>query len=36
MFVSHPTVVTHLTHCYQKLDMSARDQLAEVLASDPS
>ena len=32
LFVSHPTVVTHLGHCYQKLDIAPRDQLAQVLA----
>jgi DNA-binding CsgD family transcriptional regulator len=36
LFVSHPTVVTHLTHCYQKLDISSRDQLSDALGSDPS
>jgi ATP/maltotriose-dependent transcriptional regulator MalT len=31
LFVSHPTVVTHLSHCYQKLDISSRDQLPGAL-----
>ena len=34
LFVSHPTVVTHLGHCYQKLDIRSRDQLAQALAGD--
>jgi ATP/maltotriose-dependent transcriptional regulator MalT len=34
LFVSHPTVVTHLGHCYQKLNISSRDQLAQALAGD--
>lgn len=32
LFVSQPTVVTHLSHCYQKLDINSRDQLAAALA----
>jgi ATP/maltotriose-dependent transcriptional regulator MalT len=32
LFVSHPTVVTHLGHCYQKLNIRSRDQLAQALA----
>ena len=36
LFVSHPTVVTHLGHCYQKLDISSRDQLPAALVSDPT
>jgi DNA-binding CsgD family transcriptional regulator len=32
LFVSHPTVVTHLSHCYQKLDISSRDQLPAALS----
>jgi DNA-binding CsgD family transcriptional regulator len=35
LFVSHPTVVTHLSHCYQKLNISSRDQLASALATPP-
>jgi DNA-binding CsgD family transcriptional regulator len=31
LFVSHPTVVTHLGHVYQKLDISSREQLAGAL-----
>jgi DNA-binding CsgD family transcriptional regulator len=34
LFVSHPTVVTHLGHCYQKLNIRSRDQLAQALAGD--
>jgi DNA-binding CsgD family transcriptional regulator len=33
LFVSHPTVVTHLSHCYQKLDIRSREQLAAALAA---
>jgi|SRR5215207_9340345 len=33
LFVSHPTVVTHLGHCYQKLNISSREQLAGALAT---
>ena len=33
LFVSHPTVVTHLSHCYQKLDINSRQQLASVLGA---
>jgi DNA-binding CsgD family transcriptional regulator len=33
LFVSHPTVVTHLSHCYQKLDIRSRDQLSGALAT---
>jgi DNA-binding CsgD family transcriptional regulator len=32
LFVSHPTVVTHLSHCYEKLGISTRGQLASSLA----
>jgi DNA-binding CsgD family transcriptional regulator len=32
LFVSHPTVVTHLGHCCQKLGIGSRDQLAAALA----
>ena len=32
LFVSQPTVVTHLSHCYQKLNISSREQLADELA----
>lgn len=32
LFVSHSTVVTHLSHCYQKLEVSSREQLAPALA----
>ena len=31
LFVSHPTVVTHLSHCYQKLSISSRAQLPAAL-----
>jgi DNA-binding CsgD family transcriptional regulator len=31
LFVSHPTVVTHLSHCYQKLSISSREQLPAAL-----
>ena len=34
LFVSHPTVVTHLSHCYQKLDISSREQLSAALVAD--
>jgi DNA-binding CsgD family transcriptional regulator len=33
LFVSHPTVVTHLSHCYQKLNITSRGQLADALAT---
>jgi DNA-binding CsgD family transcriptional regulator len=33
LFVSHPTVVTHLSHCYQKLDINSRGQLAGALGA---
>jgi DNA-binding CsgD family transcriptional regulator len=38
LFVSHATVVTHLSHVYQKLDLSSREQLAGALGerSTPS
>jgi len=32
LFVAQPTVVTHLSHCYQKLNISSREQLADELA----
>jgi DNA-binding CsgD family transcriptional regulator len=32
LFISHATVVTHLSHCYQKLDIGSREKLATVLA----
>lgn len=32
LFVSQPTVVTHLRHCYQKLNVNSREQLARELA----
>jgi DNA-binding CsgD family transcriptional regulator len=35
LFVSHPTVVTHLSHCYQKLNISSREQLADLLSTPP-
>jgi DNA-binding CsgD family transcriptional regulator len=35
LFVSHPTVVTHLSHCYQKLNISTREQLTSALAGAP-
>ena len=31
LFVSLPTVVTHLSHCYQKLNIGSREQLASAL-----
>jgi DNA-binding CsgD family transcriptional regulator len=31
LFVSHPTVVTHLRHCYQKLSIGSREELAQAL-----
>jgi DNA-binding CsgD family transcriptional regulator len=31
LFVSQPTVVTHLSHCYQKLNIDSRQQLASAL-----
>jgi DNA-binding CsgD family transcriptional regulator len=34
LFVSHPTVVTHLSHCYQKLGINSREQLAAVLVDE--
>jgi DNA-binding CsgD family transcriptional regulator len=33
LFVSLPTVVTHLGHCYQKLDIRSRRDLANALAA---
>ncbi len=36
LFVSQPTVVTHLSHCYQKLTISARAQLAGALEETAS
>lgn len=36
LFVSHPTVVTHLSHCYQKLDIKSREQLAGALGAQPA
>ena len=36
LFVSHPTVVTHLSHCYQKLDIKSREQLARALSPPPA
>jgi DNA-binding CsgD family transcriptional regulator len=38
LFVSHATVVTHLSHVYQKLNLSSREQLAGALGeqSTPS
>ncbi|MBV9005708.1 MAG: helix-turn-helix transcriptional regulator [Solirubrobacterales bacterium] len=35
LFVSLPTVVTHLGHCYQKLDIESREQLPAVLRAAP-
>ncbi|MBV8940279.1 MAG: helix-turn-helix transcriptional regulator [Solirubrobacterales bacterium] len=32
LFVSQPTVATHLSHCYQKLDINSREQLPTALA----
>lgn len=32
LFVSQATVVTHLSHCYQKLNLNSRQQLAQELA----
>jgi DNA-binding CsgD family transcriptional regulator len=34
LFVSHPTVVTHLRHCYEKLAINSREQLREALKSE--
>jgi DNA-binding CsgD family transcriptional regulator len=31
LFVSPPTVVTHLSHCYQKLNVTSRQELAQEL-----
>ena len=31
LFVSHPTVVTHLGHCYQKLNIGSRADLPAAL-----
>jgi DNA-binding CsgD family transcriptional regulator len=31
LFVSHPTVVTHLGHCYQKLNITSRGELPAAL-----
>jgi DNA-binding NarL/FixJ family response regulator len=31
LFVSHATVVTHLSHCYQKLDIGSREKLVTAL-----
>ena len=36
LFVSQPTVVTHLSHCYQKLDISSREELATTLGAVPT
>jgi DNA-binding CsgD family transcriptional regulator len=36
LFISHPTVVTHLSHCYQKLGISSRDQLSNALGESPT
>jgi DNA-binding CsgD family transcriptional regulator len=38
LFVSLRTVETHLTHAYQKLDISSRDELAQALTTrtDPT
>ena len=33
LFVSQPTVVTHLSHCYQKLNVNSRQQLARELTN---
>jgi DNA-binding CsgD family transcriptional regulator len=33
LFVSQPTVVTHLSHCYQKLNINSRQQLATALGA---
>jgi DNA-binding CsgD family transcriptional regulator len=33
LFVSLPTVTTHLTHCYQKLDISSRAELPGALGT---
>lgn len=35
LFVSLPTVVTHLSHCYQKLEISSRQQLVSALDAAP-
>jgi DNA-binding NarL/FixJ family response regulator len=34
LFVSHATVVTHLSHCYQKLNISSRAKLATALEDE--
>jgi DNA-binding CsgD family transcriptional regulator len=34
LFVTMKTVAAHLTHTYQKLDISSRDELAKALHSD--
>jgi DNA-binding CsgD family transcriptional regulator len=36
LFVSLPTVVTHLGHCYQKLNISSRRQLLSALNPAPA
>jgi DNA-binding NarL/FixJ family response regulator len=36
LFVSLPTVVTHLGHCYQKLDISSRQELTGFLHAEPT
>jgi DNA-binding CsgD family transcriptional regulator len=36
LFVSLPTVVTHLGHCYQKLDINSRQQLRSALTPAPT
>jgi DNA-binding CsgD family transcriptional regulator len=33
LFVSQPTVVTHLSHCYQKLNINSRQELATALGA---
>jgi DNA-binding CsgD family transcriptional regulator len=35
LFVSQPTIVTHLSHCYQKLNITSRQQLTGVLGQEP-
>jgi DNA-binding CsgD family transcriptional regulator len=34
LFISQRTVETHLSHCYQKLDIATRSQLKDALQAD--